>query len=652
MCHSTFCGCVCFFNDASRLESRIASAGCLLFGVCSLHFVSVSGIAIVLGAAATSAETSMIASESLAIAVAAAGGCLVLLSLFGSILDQHRSAAARIEADRLGKFAAHSHEGMIIHRDGIILDINLSMARIIGNTPDQVIGTHVRHLTAPNFHGLIEARMKQPYRLRSSPENRIEMKILGAHGQDVPVEIASYETQFDGAPAVLVIVHDLSARKEAEARIKTSRQYDHATALPNRFLFDEKLHLFLEQAQESDGMVTLLRFDLDSFHAIGAKIGHHGADKVAAEIAERLRYATRSVDVAARLSAREFALIQPFADGPDQVAEFAERMSAALSKSVTIGALRVDPGVSIGIAIFPLDGKSAKALLQSADAALHRGKGEGPGKVVFFDPRIDASYRSRRHLEDDLRHAAERGELELHYQPVVDLSTGYKVAFEALLHWNHPTQGVLHPADFIPIAADAGISETICAWVLEAACSEAVSWPAPYDVAVNLSPFEFQLPDLPYLIASILTKSGLPANRLQLNVTEGALLDDTEAAFHTLRALQGHGIRIALDDFGTGYSSLTSLYRFSFDRIRIDQSLLRTTPQAPKNGAILGAIIAAGHHLQISVTAKGVETEDQLEFLRNERCDQVQGSLLGCPMSRTALTHRIQDGVPVIALLE
>ena len=224
-------------------------------------------------------------------------------------------------------------------------------------------------------------------------------------------------------------------------------------------------------------------------------------------------------------------------------------MSAALSKPLTIGALRVDPGISIGIAIFPLDGKSAKALLQSADAAFHRAKAEGPGKVIFFDPKIDASFQSRRYLENDLRHAAERGELELLYQPAVDVSSGHVVAFEALLQWNHPKQGVLHPVDFSSIAADAGISETICAWALEAACSEAVAWPGAIGVVVNLSPFEFQLSNLSHLIGGILTKSGLPATRLEVTVTEGALLDDTETACHTLRTLRDHGIQIALDEF-------------------------------------------------------------------------------------------------------
>ncbi|MFZ0841355.1 MAG: GGDEF domain-containing phosphodiesterase, partial [Xanthobacteraceae bacterium] len=285
---------------------------------------------------------------------------------------------------------------------------------------------------------------------------------------------------------------------------------------------------------------------------------------------------------------------------------------------------------SVGVAVFPGDGGDATTLVANADAALHRAKADGRGRVRFFDAEMDQRLRDRRALQQDLRAAIARGELALHYQPQARIDRTI-IGFEALVRWSHPTHGAVSPAMFIPLAEESGLISSISAWILREACREAAQWPEPLQLAVNLSPVQFHQDDLVELVGSTLNETGLDPNRLELEITEGILIDDYERAVTVLTNLKSLGVRIVLDDFGTGYSSLAYLQSFPFDKIKIDRSFIANLSVNPQSSYITRAIVTLGHGLGVPILGEGVETEEQLAFLRRESCDQVQGFLIGEP---------------------
>jgi EAL domain-containing protein (putative c-di-GMP-specific phosphodiesterase class I) len=286
--------------------------------------------------------------------------------------------------------------------------------------------------------------------------------------------------------------------------------------------------------------------------------------------------------------------------------------------------------LSIGVAIFPTDGNAAATILANADAALYRAKAEGRGTIRFFEADMDERLRERRALQHDLRSAIERGQLSLHYQPQVRMD-GTPIGFEALVRWNHPVHGTVAPGSFIPLAEESGTIIPIGQWILREACREAASWPRPLQIAVNLSPVQFQHGDLPGVVHSVLLETGLAAGRLELEITEGVLIGDFSRAVSILRRLKALGVRIAMDDFGTGYSSLSYLQSFPFDKIKIDQAFIANLDRNVQSTAIIRAVIGLGHGLSLPVSAEGVETQEQMSFLVRESCDEVQGFLFGRP---------------------
>jgi predicted signal transduction protein with EAL and GGDEF domain len=301
-------------------------------------------------------------------------------------------------------------------------------------------------------------------------------------------------------------------------------------------------------------------------------------------------------------------------------------------------------GVSIGIAFFPINGADATTLLGNADAALYRAKADGRGVFRLFEADMDKKLRERRALQKDLRSAVERDELVLHYQPQAVIS-GEITGFEALVRWRHPERGMVSPGLFIPVAEDSGLIIPIGEWILREACREAASWPRPMQVAVNLSPVQFRRGDVAKLVHEVLLETGLPAGRLELEITEGVLIDDFSRAISTLRRLKSLGVRIAMDDFGTGYSSLSYLQSFPFDKIKIDQSFVSRVASNPQSALIIRAVIGLGHGLSMPIVAEGVETKDQLEFLRAEGCDEVQGYFIGRPLQIDAYAAVIERQV-------
>ena len=384
----------------------------------------------------------------------------------------------------------------------------------------------------------------------------------------------------------------------------------------------------LEFARSGGGELAILRLGVDRFKQINDVFGQAIGDAALCEVARRLQPAAQQAFVA-RVGGDEFSLVS---EGPQPATAeaLAERLRAALEPEFAINGRGTSISASVGVSVFPGDGDDATTLVANADAALHRAKADGRGRVRFFDAEMDQRLRDRRALRQDLRAAIARGELALHYQPQARIDRTI-IGFEALVRWWHPTHGSVSPSIFIPLAEESGLIWSISAWILREACRDAAQWPKPLQLAVNLSPIQFHQDDLVELVRSTLTETGLDPNRLELEITEGILIDDYERAVAVLTALKSFGVRIVLDDFGTGYSSLAYLQSFPFDKIKIDRSFIANLSVNPQSSYITRAIVTLGHGLGLPILGEGVETEEQLAFLRRKSCDQVQGFLIGEP---------------------
>ena len=450
-------------------------------------------------------------------------------------------------------------------------------------------------------------------------------------------------------PLRIVGTHiDISARKTAEVQIAHMARHDGLTGLANRTHFHEALRLALLDADRPGGGLAVMILDCDRFKAVNDTFGHQAGDAVLSAIAQRIRAQIGEADVAARLGGDEFALLIGGAPTPDRLHRLAEALIAAASEPVPIGEETADIGLSIGIALAPLHGLDEALLFRRADQALYRAKAEGRGVHRIFDPAMDETSAQRRRLDLELRRAVADGGLTLHYQPQVLAKDGRVVGFEALVRWPHAERGLIGPADFIPLAEETGLIQALSEWVLREACREAAGWTRPLKVAVNLSPRQLQQADLPDRILAILAETGLAPGRLEIEITETALIADMSRALSILRRLKALGLGIAMDDFGTGYASLAMLQAFTFDKIKIDRSFVGELGTHPQAAAIIHAVLGLGRNLGISVVAEGVETREQRDFLIREGCDELQGFLIGAPQPIDRFAGLVrEDGRPL-----
>jgi diguanylate cyclase (GGDEF)-like protein/PAS domain S-box-containing protein len=428
---------------------------------------------------------------------------------------------------------------------------------------------------------------------------------------------------------LLGVAEDITERKRAAARIAHLANHDVLTDLPNRSAFTDRLAFTLERAAVTGEPFAVLCFDLDRFKDVNDVFGHSAGDTLLREMAERLSSAAGGAFLA-RVGGDEFTMIAAGGPQPASAVELADRLLETVAEDIEIEGQKLRIGISIGIAFYPNDGTTAAALLGNADAALYRAKADGRGVFRVFEADMDRKLRERRTLQQDLRSAVLHDELMLHYQPQA-LVSGEIVGFEALVRWHHARHGLISPATFVPLAEESGLIIPIGEWVLRRACQEAASWPKPLQIAVNLSPVQFRHGDLPTLVHAILIETGLAPNRLELEITEGVLFDDFSRATSILRRLKALGAKIAMDDFGTGYLSLSYLQSFPFDKIKIDRSFTSRIKENPQSGAIIRAIVGLGRGLSMNIVAEGVETAAQLDFLRAEECNEVQGYLVGRP---------------------
>jgi diguanylate cyclase (GGDEF)-like protein len=424
---------------------------------------------------------------------------------------------------------------------------------------------------------------------------------------------------------------DMTEYRRIEARVAHMARHDILTELPNRTLLRERMERALDGVQKGKGLAVLC-LDLDRFKNINDTLGHPVGDALLRAVGERLLACVEDGDTVARVGGDDFSIVQLATEQPVAATELANRIIAAVAEPFDLAGHQVTVGTSIGIAVSPNDGSDPNQLLKNADLALDRAKAEGRGIHRFFEPDMDAHMQARCKLQIDLRKALSNGEFELYYQPLVNLARDEICGMEALLRWHHPERSFVSPAEFIPLAEETGLIVPLGEWAMRQACAAAARWPEHIKVAINLSANQFKSRHLVDTVISALAASGLPARRLELEITESVLLQNNEATLATLHQLRALGVRIALDDFGTGYSSLSYLRSFPFDKIKIDRCFVSDLSDAGEDAlAILRAVASLGISLGIATTAEGVETKEQLARVREEGCTEMQGYLFSPP---------------------
>jgi diguanylate cyclase (GGDEF)-like protein/PAS domain S-box-containing protein len=529
--------------------------------------------------------------------------------------------------------------GIFDRKTAAILNINDAAVRHYGYSRAQFLRMTIWDLwPSGEWESLDEALLQ----LDDSNQFHRDWRHLKADRSEIQVLTYGRQVTFDGRDGILVAIVDITERRKAEARIAYMAHHDGLTNLPNREFYQERLKQALEQGAAGDNRVAVMCIDLDLFKNVNDSFGHPMGDRLLQAVADRLKAQLRGNSLAARLGGDEFAVILPGAVSPNEASDVAARLIQVLSEPYEIDGQELVIGASVGLALSPGDGASSEDLMKNADMALYRAKEDGGGVHRFFEKEMDRQAQKRRDLEHDLRRAFAQGEFELHYQPLVDLASNRISGFESLLRWQHPDKGMISPADFIPVAEDIGLIVPLGEWVLREACAEAAKWPDDIKVAVNLSVVQFRSRNLVQMVVSALAQSGLAPTRLELEITESIFLAETEANLATLHQLRELGVSISMDDFGTGYSSLSYLRSFPFDKIKIDRSFVKDLVERSDCVAIVRAISGLGRSLNITTTAEGVETVDQLDWLRAEGCNQVQGFLFSAARPASEIEELLQ----------
>ncbi|WP_375176811.1 bifunctional diguanylate cyclase/phosphodiesterase [Marinobacter mobilis] len=434
----------------------------------------------------------------------------------------------------------------------------------------------------------------------------------------------------------LILGEDISIRKRYEQQLLRQANYDVLTGLPNRMLALDRLKLALAQAQREDTLVGVMFLDLDNFKHINDTMGHDAGDSLLIEAARRISSALRGTSTVARLGGDEFLVVLPGLQDADSTTQVAERILQTFATPFTLNHQEVFVSTSIGIAIYPTDSENSGTLLQNADAAMYQAKNKGKSAFERFSPEMKEVSHERLQIESRMRRALELNELELYFQPIVETCSGKVFGAEALLRWNNPTMGMVMPDKFIPLAEETGLIIPIGQWVLEQGCQAAMQWQKAYGIAlsisVNVSPRQFRDPNFIDVVLSALKLSGLPPQRLELEITERLILDNSIETSEILTRLDQEGIRLSVDDFGTGYSALSYLKSYPFDTLKIDKSFVQDVNNKQEDASLVRAIINMAHSLGLKVIAEGVEEEEQITFLNDENCDYSQGYFYGRPM--------------------
>jgi diguanylate cyclase (GGDEF)-like protein len=607
------------FRVAGRYASRggdLAAVGLMVVAIVSLHFTGMAALTVSPFAPAAGQATSELANSFLALAVAGVGMLVLGTGAASHALDLQSRRNAK---QRLDELVEGSVDGMVVKQDGRIIAVNAAFALLVGVERESLVGGRLSDWVAD---------------VRGLPTDRLSQATLtDAEGAIVPVEIAVRSNAGEGgaSPFMIYAVRDLRARLAQERRIAHLARNDSLTGLPNRASFLEYLARRTAD-QAGQGRIALLAMDLNRFKEVNDVHGHAAGDVLLGQVSQRMRAALKEGEFIARLGGDEFMAVVPVGV-KEEALDLAERLRGAVVAPVDLGHTEVNCGVSIGIAIWPDDAVNDSDLINDADLAMYRAKSSLTTDVCFYEEEMDEAVRNRRRIVQALREALDQEQFELNYQIQADLQSGEVTGYEALLRWRREDGTYVSPAEFIPLAEETGLILPIGEWVLRNACRAAAGWDNPHKIAVNLSPVQLGHIDLPRLVHEVLIETGLKPSRLELEITETAMISDLDRTTHVLRQLKLLGVSIAMDDFGTGYSSLSTLRAFPFDKIKLDQSFMCEVGDGPQAHAIIRAVLALGESLGIPVLAEGVETLEQLNFLADQGCNEVQGYLLGRPQS-------------------
>jgi diguanylate cyclase (GGDEF)-like protein/PAS domain S-box-containing protein len=558
--------------------------------------------------------------------------------LAGIAIERARAQEALERREQELRTVMDSVPAMICYadREARFVYLNRRFADWLGFPRDSLIGRPVREVVDAETFQVMQPHIAH---VLAGGEVHYERRQRAHDGRQYDFDV-HYLPHFDSAGSVcgyFVMLNDVTARKQDEELLYFLANHDQLTALPNRNLFAEHLGRAIAQEARQGEKLAVLFLDLDRFKNVNDTLGHNAGDVLLQRVAGRLREALRESDLVARLGGDEYTvLLQPLAD-VQEAAVCAQKLIDALARPIEIDGHELFVTCSIGISVFPEDAKDAATLLKNADSAMYKAKEQGKNTYQFFSDEAAAHNFEHLMLETNLRRALEREEFVLHFQPIVDLRQRRVTGMEALVRWQHPDFGMVAPARFIPLAEETGLILPIGAWVLEQACRQTRALQqqgfADLHVAVNLSPKQFRQKNLVRSIAGILARSGLDPRFLELEVTESSIMEHADITIRTLHELKSMGIHLSIDDFGTGYSSLSYLKRFPIDSLKVDQSFVRDIPGDPEDAAIASAVIALGHSLRLTIVAEGVETAEQLTFMRERGCHRVQGYFFARPMT-------------------